>query len=227
MKSKNLLFYFGVLPALFFQFIGAYVYFVLVTDSEFVQPLYFGTKVLVLVWPLLWWIFFRKFFLKREKLGLASSVGWGLFSGFAIIVPMFILFFVFQDFFQGFAVNFRAEASSLGVLDNYILFAAFLSLFHAFLEEYYWRWFIFGGLLSKMSEKWAILITAVAFASHHFIVLSQFFPWWITILFGTAIAIGSVIWSILYLRTGRLLTGWISHVLVDVAVMTIGYFVIF
>lgn len=227
MKSKNLLFYCGVLPALFFQFIGAYLYFVLISDAKIVQSLYFGTKVLVFVWPAFWFFFFRKSFVKPDKSSVFTSVKLGVLSGLMIALPIFILYFSLTDYFQGFSANFRVEAESLGIMDYYILFAVCLSVFHALLEEYFWRWFVGGGLFAKLSKNWAAVVGSAAFASHHFIVLSQFFPWWITLLFGVAVGLGGAVWALLYMRTGRLLTSWISHFIVDASIMAIGYFLIF
>lgn len=62
MKKENVLFYFGILPALAFQFVGAFFYFVILRDKVFSQVLYGATKILLIVWPIIWFFYLRDVF---------------------------------------------------------------------------------------------------------------------------------------------------------------------
>ena len=115
----------------------------------------------------------------------------------------------------------------LGIIKYYVLFAIFLSFFHSLLEEYYWRWFVYGNLLKIINPVAASLISAAAFASHHVIVLKEYFPWGWALFFGFSVAIGGVVWNTMYQRQKTLTGVWLSHMIVDLAIMTIGYFLIF
>jgi membrane protease YdiL (CAAX protease family) len=62
--------------------------------------------------------------------------------------------------------------------------------------------------------------------SHHVIVLSVYFPgrfWSAVVPFSLAIALGGAAWAWIYHKSGSLIGPWISHLIVDVAVMAIGY----
>ncbi|MHC4399127.1 MAG: CPBP family intramembrane glutamic endopeptidase [Planctomycetota bacterium] len=108
---------------------------------------------------------------------------------------------------------------------RYVLFAAFLSVVHSLLEEYYWRWFVFGQLRRLVPVPAAILISAVGFTAHHVIVLATYFGWAspATWLFSLAVAAGGVAWAWIYHRSGSLWGPWLSHLLVDAAVFVVGY----
>jgi hypothetical protein len=71
----------------------------------------------------------------------------------------------------------------------------------------------------------ALLLSGLAFGAHHVLVLAMYFGWdspW-TWGFSAAVAIGGVYWAWLYERTGSLVGPWLSHILADVAIFTIGY----
>jgi membrane protease YdiL (CAAX protease family) len=61
---------------------------------------------------------------------------------------------------------------------------------------------------------------------HHVVILGGFFPghfWEIVLPFSLAIAVGGVVWAWMYERSGSLLGPWLSHLIVDVALMAVGY----
>jgi len=108
---------------------------------------------------------------------------------------------------------------------KYVLLAAFYSLFHSLLEEYYWRWFVFRQLRG-LTPLWpAIIVSSLGFMSHHVIVLLVFFQgapllaW----LLSAAVAVGGAFWAWLYNRTDSLFGPWLSHLLIDAGIFWIGY----
>lgn len=66
--------------------------------------------------------------------------------------------------------------------------------------------------------------------AHHVIVLGMFFPnhfWTAAVPFSICIAVGGAFWAWLYDRTGSIYSPWISHLLVDLAILAIGYDLVF
>jgi membrane protease YdiL (CAAX protease family) len=108
---------------------------------------------------------------------------------------------------------------------KYAALGIFYSLIHSLLEEYYWRWFVFGQLRRFLSLGPAIAISAIGFMAHHVLVLGKFFGFDnpATWLFSACVAVGGAVWAWLYDRTGSLLGPWLSHLLVDAAIFAIGY----
>jgi membrane protease YdiL (CAAX protease family) len=98
---------------------------------------------------------------------------------------------------------------------------------HAFLEESYWRWFVFGQLRQFMAWPLAAGISGLAFALHHVIVLGSYLPpenfWTVTVFFSLCVAVGGALWAWIYQRSGSLYGPWLSHLLIDVGVMAIGF----
>ena len=113
----------------------------------------------------------------------------------------------------------------LTTVGRYVAFGAFLSLAHSFLEEYYWRWFVFGQLRRLVPLSAAIVVSSLGFMLHHVIVLSTYFGWFSleSVLFSLAVALGGAVWAWIYHRSDSLYGPWLSHAIVDVAVFAVGY----
>lgn len=121
----------------------------------------------------------------------------------------------------------REKVADFGI-DNtwkYAALGVFYSVCHSFLEEYYWRWFVFGQLRSWVSVWGAVLVSSLGFMAHHVLVLGKYFGFDdpITYIFSACVATGGAVWAWLYDRTGSLLGPWLSHLLVDAAIFAIGF----
>ncbi|MEM9352376.1 MAG: type II CAAX endopeptidase family protein [Planctomycetota bacterium] len=110
---------------------------------------------------------------------------------------------------------------------KFAAFALFCSTAHAFLEEYYWRWFVFGRMAKHVPLAAAVVVSSLGFMAHHVIVLAHYFGWAspTTWVFSLCVAVGGVFWAWLYHKTGSLWGPWLSHVLVDAGIFAVGYWV--
>jgi membrane protease YdiL (CAAX protease family) len=125
------------------------------------------------------------------------------------------------------APSIRAKVVDFGLVKHYWAFALFLAVVHSLVEEYYWRWFVFGRL-RLMTGAWpAHLLAAAAFASHHVVMAVQFFPWGWGLFFGAAVGAGGLIWSLMLSRQKSLAGIWLSHMIVDLGILSIGHKLVF
>jgi membrane protease YdiL (CAAX protease family) len=99
----------------------------------------------------------------------------------------------------------------------------FYALLHSLLEEYYWRWFVFGELRRLVPLPAAIAVSSIAFMGHHVIVLWHYLDWPLAILASAAVAFGGAMWAWLYQRSGSIYAPWLSHLLIDAAIFTIAF----
>jgi membrane protease YdiL (CAAX protease family) len=109
---------------------------------------------------------------------------------------------------------------------RYVLLAVFLVAVHSLLEEYYWRWFVFGRLRQLTPRMPAIALSSLAFMAHHVILLYVYLPGkFLTVALpcSLGIAVGGAVWAWLYERSGSLWSPWISHLLIDAAIFAIGW----
>jgi membrane protease YdiL (CAAX protease family) len=100
----------------------------------------------------------------------------------------------------GTAVRIRAKIEEFNSASpiRYVGLAGFLAVVHSLLEEYYWRWFVFGRLRKILSLPAAIALSSLAFMAHHVVVLGRFFPndfWTAAVPFSLCIAVGGGFWA--------------------------------
>src|SRR3989338_50406 len=215
------------LSTIFIQLIGTVFYFVILKNPAAIQPVYVITKGVMLLSPVVL-VFLFGFLLAPlcRKRTIGASVGWGVLSGLAISGLTILVYVAFQDALLPFAGNVREKIADVGIAEHYLLAALGISLAHSLLEEYFWRWYVVRGLEARLSANASLWIGGWLFALHHYILLSQFFGLGMTIVFGTFVGIGGVMWSLIYRRTGSLLAPWLSHALVDGTLFYIGFLLI-
>jgi membrane protease YdiL (CAAX protease family) len=122
----------------------------------------------------------------------------------------------------------RAKLGEFGISSGpgFLALAVFLSVAHSFLEEYYWRWFVFGQLRVLLPVGAAIALSSLGFMSHHVLILWAYLP--DQALAGVVpaslgIAAAGAVWAWLYHRAGSLAAPWLSHALIDAALFVIGW----
>jgi membrane protease YdiL (CAAX protease family) len=122
-------------------------------------------------------------------------------------------------------------AFDLATPARYLALALGLSLAHSLFEEYYWRWFLLDQLQRRLPAPLALTLASLAFASHHFIVVDSFLGGahrlTVTLPATLGVAVVGALWGWLFDRYRTLLAPWISHLLVDAAVMAIGWQMVF
>ena len=230
MNSDRLLGWRAVAPALLLPFLGCLVYFVWMPEGAVGKAAYTLTKLFLLFYPLVFVCRTGWGGLWRRKEGEGAPVRWwtiiwtGALSGVVIAAAGGGLMLTpLGEIVRGGAAGVGARADGLGFREHYVLFAVFVSVLHSAMEEYYWRWFVYGNLSKLCSRGWAHGIAGLGFAAHHLIVTLQFFPAPMAIFLSSCVAVGGVIWTVMYARQGTVVGSWISHMCVDALLMGIGY----
>ena len=221
-----------LIPAMSLPLIASFFYFVILSGSPVGQAVYSGTKLFTVVLPVIaiLWIFKEphRFALKQlwkdRELHL-KSIPLGIISGGVILGVMVVLMKtpVWTEVQAG-GPAIREKVENLGILKHYILFAIFVSFIHSLIEEYYWRWFVYGQLRDLVKPWMAHSLAAISFAAHHIVVTTQFFPLALGVVFGLLVGVGGLIWSLQYQKQRSLLGPWVSHMITDIGLLSLGYF---
>lgn len=217
--------------AIFFPALVTWVYFIALAKSEpSVQQVAYGLgKAIQFAFPVVWVVL-----VQRRRLTLSGPRTAGLFEGAAFGLAVFAAAMLVYHLglkpagYLASAAETVLEKISAFHVDSpwsYLVMGVFYSVVHAFLEEYYWRWFVFGELRRLLSVPLAIVVSAAGFTLHHILVLGFYFGWSspATWLFSLAVAVGGAFWAWLYHRSGSLYGPWLSHLLIDAAIFAVGY----
>ncbi|MFK7767020.1 MAG: CPBP family intramembrane glutamic endopeptidase [Mariniblastus sp.] len=213
------------------------VYFQWLQNSESsLQQVAFGMgKIVQFGFPIAWvWFRHRDKLFRKSKFKTFSrnDIFAGIGFGLAVVVAMFVIyFFVLAPTETGTKLNemVKAKVSQMG-LDSfwkYLAVGVFYAICHSFLEEYYWRWFVFEFLQKFVSTAWANFLSSVGFMAHHVVLLGFFFNWSIwTYVLSASIAVGGSFWAWQFKTTDKLRVPWISHAIVDAGIFSLGYFLV-
>jgi membrane protease YdiL (CAAX protease family) len=233
---------FGLLFALAFPTLSAWAYFEWFAKPEgadasgnpAMQAAWLMGKAIQFAFPLFWiWVIDRRVvWPSRPTLrGLRLGLGFGL-----LVAGLGLLFYYgllrHHHLMRDAPALIHEKVSGFGAAtrERFILFVSFLALVHSLLEEYYWRWFVFSGLQKRIPYWAAVVVSAIAFMAYHVIDLAAFFPgkfWTLVAPLSACIAVGGMVWAWLYGRTGSIYAPWLSHLLIDAAIFTAGYDLLF
>jgi membrane protease YdiL (CAAX protease family) len=208
-----------------------WLYFVALSEQPAAvqQGAYAVGKTIQFALPAVWVLLVLK---ERPRLvwpgwpGLLMGLAFGL-AVMGLMAAVYYLVLKPQGLFDQPAEEVRAKVKSFGVatLASYLVLAVFYSLVHSLLEEYYWRWFVFGYCCRPLPPSAAVAISSIGFAAHHVLVLAKYFGYGspLTWLFTLGIVIGGAFWAWLYRRSGSLAGPWLSHALVVATIFLIGW----
>ena len=219
--------------AMVFPTLAAWVYFVRFSGESWMLSLGGLSKLVQFGLPLAWvWLILRQPIrvrgASRDGLFLAG------FIGLVIFVACLGLYYGYLKHHPAFGdapEKLGEKLTGLGAdsLGGFILIAVFYSVIHSFLEEYYWRWFVFGRLREWVAVPWAIAISSLGFMAHHVVLMATFFglfSFW-ACFFSLSVAIGGAFWAWSYQRTDSLYGPWLGHLLVDAGIFIVGYELVF
>ncbi|MFC1783607.1 CPBP family intramembrane glutamic endopeptidase [Planctomycetota bacterium] len=212
--------------------LAAWFYFVLLKGEPFAVILYGAAKVFILIWPAAAVVLLEKqhFSLRRVDFSKhVMAIPLGLLSGLLIAVVILggFKFTVLGDIAAQSSAAIRTKAQDMKIINHFFGFALLICLGHSLLEEYYWRWYVFGRLRKLVRPGAAYIAASLAFAAHHYAVLGSFFSVGFAAILGTCVALGGGLWCWLYQKQHSIAGCWFSHMIVDGAIYYIGYQVIF
>lgn len=154
-----------------------------------------------------------------NKKGLLIAISLGTVIYGAILGGYFLL----KDVF-----DFSSVASSLsenaGVnASNFLFVSIYISFANSFLEELFFRGFIFKNLKKHSSVTFAYFFSSLAFALYHVAMMIGWFSLPLTALLILGLAVGGAIFNYLSERFGTVFVPWGVHMFANFAINTIGF----
>jgi membrane protease YdiL (CAAX protease family) len=206
-----------------------WLYFVAYAGHPWMQAFYGGGKLVQFALPLVCMLLLER---SRPRFALPEARGliWGGLFGLTVVAAMLALYYgelKHSPLLAGAPEAIAEKLDDIGINTplKFVGLAVFYSLLHSLLEEYYWRWFVFGRLREQWPLSAAIMVSSLGFMAHHVLVLGEFLGGFgpATGFFSLSIAVGGGVWAWIYNRTGTLYGSWLSHLLVDAGIMWMGY----
>ncbi len=186
------------------------------------------SKVILLLLPVLWFIYIDygkiNLFLPKKSELLVGSI-----SGLLVFTTIISVYnFVGNNWIDITDVRLKAKEVGINSPTIYLFGVIYWSFFNSLIEEYIWRWFVYIKCEQLTSQKIAVFLSAIFFTLHHIIALTAYTPDIRMVILGSlGVFTGGVIWSFSYLKFRSLWSGYISHILADLAMAFIGWQLLF
>ncbi len=217
-----------LLPSLFLPFVGTWIFWHQWLPGPAGFAVYGFTKIWYLGLPLYFLTKVKNSSRRFPRLDRGSLL-WGNVTGVALCLLLLLGYLgLFRDasFLQPVPELIHGKLSAFGVQGplQYAAMSVFVILINSSLEELYWRWCLHGGLRQHLTWPMAAGISGAAFSLHHFIYLRSYVGSLSIAITGTVIiGLVGILFSVLWERTGNLLSAWICHAWADVGLMFVGF----
>ena len=157
--------------------------------------------------------------LRPKKKGLLPAIALGV-GIYVVILGGYFLVSPFFDFSQ----IAGALTDNAGVTkDNFLYVSLYISFANSFLEEFFFRGFVFTNLKQHSGRKLAYIFSATAFSLYHVAMMIGWFSPALFLLVMVGLVVGGMIFNWLNEKLDTIYYSWLTHMFANFAINTIGF----
>lgn len=157
--------------------------------------------------------------LRPKKRGLLQAIVLGL-GIYGVILGGYFLLSPFFDFSR----IAGALTENAGVTkENFLYVSLYISFANSFLEEFFFRGFVFTNLKRLSGRKLAYSLSASAFSLYHVAMMIGWFSPALFLLVMVGLIAGGMIFNWLNERLDTIYCSWLTHMFANFAINTIGF----
>ncbi len=157
--------------------------------------------------------------LRPRKNGVLSAVALGA-GIYALILGGYFLVSPYFDFSQ----IAGALTENAGVTkENFLYVSLYISFANSFLEEFFFRGFVFTNLKQHSGRKTAYLFSAAAFSLYHVAMMIGWFGLGLFLLVMVGLVAGGMFFNWLNEKLDTIYCSWLTHMFANFAINTIGF----
>lgn len=163
----------------------------------------------------------------KDKVTFYWSLKIGMLGGLAALVIIVGAFLVFEPLLNLSSIKASLEENFQVTKQTYPFIALAIILGTPFLEEYFWRGFIyrsFSALAQSKKTKYLFMVlTGFFFAIHHVVIISNWFNWWQFLLTVVFLGIVGILFNWMFEKSNSILPGYLTHLIADIVIVMIGF----
>lgn len=158
-----------------------------------------------------------------DKKTIWIGIGLGILAGAILICA----FYIFKQLIDMDAIFLELETKSKITSTNYLIVTTYFSFGNSFLEEFFFRGFIFMNLYKIGYKKLAYIFSAGLFSLYHIAIFKNWFNFELFLLCLFGLFITGIIFNYVDTKSENFLNSWAIHIIADVAIVIIGYMYLF
>jgi membrane protease YdiL (CAAX protease family) len=185
-----------------------------------------GVKLLVfLLIPGIYFILSRDkniYISPMSRLSSKRSLFIGLFSGLIFFAVLIIAYYFLKSFIDFEPILIELETKLNITPLNFIFIGIYITLGNSFLEEFFFRGFVFLGIYRAGKPGRAYLYSSLLFALYHIMIIKNWFtpPLFLLAVFGLFVV--GLLFSWMDSKSNSFINSWIAHMLADGSIILIG-----
>lgn len=189
-----------------------------------------GKAILFFIVPLL----YIKFKLKKQILHFLNirnvdlqRLKLGFYFGLTAAAVIFITFFLLKGFIQTDLIVADLRERLKITPQTYVFVALYITFGNSLLEEFFFRGFIFLQLNQKGNRMFAYLFSSLLFAIYHVAIFATWFNGYLILLAILGLTVAGILFNWLNTKSNNFLNSWICHMLADISIVMIGFYLFF
>jgi membrane protease YdiL (CAAX protease family) len=147
----------------------------------------------------------------------------GLILGIIFFTILLSVYFILRQYIDLDTISQNLRQNLKVTASNFIFVAAYITFGNSFIEEYFFRGFIFLRLYENGSRKTAYIFSSLLFSLYHIMMFKDWFTLPIFLLAVTGLAGVGFLFDFMDIKYKNIYNSWISHILADSAIMLIGF----
>lgn len=152
----------------------------------------------------------------------ASTFKLGLILGSVSFAVIIAAYFILRGYIDLNGIAQELQSKSKITPSNFIFVGLYITFGNSFLEEFFFRGFIFLNLFNQGFKKFAYIYSSVLFGVYHIAIFKTWFsPFLIGLALLGLVSVG-VIFDWLDTKTENFINSWLVHILADSAIIIIG-----
>lgn len=156
------------------------------------------------------------FTIEKKPLKIALAMGFGVFT---LILGTYFILKPFLDFS---AVTGELDSRMNINAGNFVVVALYIALCNSFLEEFFFRGFLFTRLKNCNSLPFAHITSSIIFSLYHVAIMVTWFDFWVFALCMLALVVGGIIFNLFTHWSESLYPSWLCHGCANLAINSIG-----
>lgn len=157
--------------------------------------------------------------LRPKKKGLLPAIALGA-AIYAVILGGYFLVSPFFDFSQ---IAGALTANAGVTKENFLYVSLYISFANSFLEEFFFRGFVFTNLKHLSGRGLAYLFSAAVFSLYHVAMMIGWFSPALFLLVMAGLLAGGMIFNWLNEKLDTIYCSWLTHMFANFAINTIGF----
>lgn len=152
---------------------------------------------------------------KRALTAVALGVG--------IYLLILGAYFLVSPFFDFSRIAGALTANAGVTRENFLYVSLYISFANSFLEEFFFRGFVFSNMKRLSGRKLAYVFSAGAFSLYHVAMMIGWFSPALFLLVMAGLGVGGMLFNWLNEKMGTIYCSWLAHMFANFAINTIGF----